>query len=415
MFKQVLKKIIFDATLIKKNFLIIFKIFLRSIFSNANFFETKQYDKLRAKAKKLKACSFHGGASKDGYLYHEYPKWFINPGIKFHREKTNIRIKKILSTTNINSKRILDIGCANGGLSFLLEREGGSVIGIDIDQQAIRIANIYKKIYSNLKTNFELSDITTFKPQKTDLIVWLSSWMWVEKKYGFQKARELFFLIPKYSSANEMIFESAADDGKAKVKGRTQKYLERMIYEYSPFDGVNNLGPFEDGWGLKTKKRDVFHLTKPNFSWKGKQSIIKRVDAFTIEKRYDASANWAVKNEIRALKKLQKYQCFPKLIKYDDHSITMSFVGKHPEKLVVETQLINIIDILIKEKIFHRDVNLNNLFQLEGNLFLIDFEWSITDGMFDGPIPKSTLGRGFYSRDDKDDMGAAKKVTASLS
>jgi SAM-dependent methyltransferase len=414
MFSQILRKINFDISLIKKNFFIKFNIFLKFIFNNSTFFETKQYDELKLSAGNLKDSSIHGGASKDGYLYHAYPKLFLNPGIKFHRGKTNVRIRKILSTTGITDKRILDIGCANGGLSFLLEREGGSVIGIDVDKQAIQIANIYKKIYSNLKTNFELSDVVTFKPQKTDLIVWLSSWMWVEKKYGFHKARELLFLIPKNSTANEMIFESAANDGKAKVEGRTQKYLKRMIYEYSPFEGINNLGPFEDGWRIKTKKRNVFHLTRPNFSWKGKQSFIERVGPFTIEKRYDPSAIWAVKNEIRALKKLQKYKCFPKLIRYDDYSITMSFVGKHPEKIVVKTQLINIIDILIKEKIFHRDINLKNLFQLEGNLFLIDFEWSIIDGVFNGPSPKSTLGRGFYSRDDKDDMSAAKKVIASL-
>lgn len=121
---------------------------------------------------------------------------------------------------------------------------------------------------------------------------------------------------------------------------------------------------------------------------------------------------WLLKNEIRALSKLNSKH-FPKLISYDDNSITMEYAGetittqkgvktnphnKWDEREFsdmpddFESQVNEILDELEKANFRHSDINYVNFLVKDGVVKLIDFETCIEVGE---PLPRnymSTMG-----------------------
>ena len=117
---------------------------------------------------------------------------------------------------------------------------------------------------------------------------------------------------------------------------------------------------------------------------------------------------WLLKNEIRALSKLNSKH-FPKLISYDDNSITMEYAGETitkykgmkknpynkwdqreftemPENF--EEQVNEILDELEKANLRHSDINYVHLLSKNGVVKLIDFELCIEPGE---PLPRNYM------------------------
>ena len=102
-----------------------------------------------------------------------------------------------------------------------------------------------------------------------------------------------------------------------------------------------------------------------------------------VKKVYTNKQFQRMSNEINALKILDKYQCFPKLLKidWDNYTIYMSYVGKSikeskkyeiPKNII--SQIMTIEAILKKENIHHNDLSLSHLMIYNGIVYLIDFE-----------------------------------------
>lgn len=381
----------------------LFDIFLNFLNIKNNRFKLREEIKLNMKQLSINLDNSIkiGGATKGNYLYHNYNLPFnLGKEIHFHRSFTNKRIKKINNIINIKKSSFLDIGSANGGISFGLLSYGACyVYGIELEKSAHSISNILKKIYKLKNINFINGDISSAKIPKVDYIIWLSNYMWIEKIYGFNKSIEILYNVIRKSNCKGMLFESAASDGGAGVEGRTQAYVEELLKIYTPFKKIINYGSFDDNWRKPWKRRNVYFCENPSYEFNSKSNYVVRVSSNKVRKKYKPNNLWGMENEIRALTKLKNYKEFPNILKIGKDWIELDLLGHNKSPVKYDFDRLNkIISILDKEGIIHRDINPRNLLTNNGDIFLIDFEWSITDGLFNGPLKIPTLlGRGFYS------------------
>ena len=233
-----------------------------------------------------------GSSLKEGWLYHDFPL----PEYNFisHRKNSIQRIRKIMKNIPVYKARILDIGCSSGGISLGLALAGAQkVIGIDYDPIAVKMGNIATEKYdiNNVKLHHEF--LEKFEIPSVDVIVWLSQWMWMVKAHNLDYGKNLLFKIPQKSGARFMVFESAADDGKAAIPGTTQKDIENFLRESTPFMKIINIGSFQDRWRNPGQERMVFICSEPELTWKGKEAVITRIDRSTIIKQFEPQRLWA--------------------------------------------------------------------------------------------------------------------------
>jgi len=105
-----------------------------------------------------------------------YNKKILRPGKKFDLEdenffkQVNIKLKNMLG--NIEGKKVLDIGCGRGNLSFYLARKGASVIGIDLSKNFIKFCKNQMNLL-NLNVDFRVmnAQIPDFEDNTFDIIV----------------------------------------------------------------------------------------------------------------------------------------------------------------------------------------------------------------------------------------------------
>lgn len=83
-----------------------------------------------------------------------------------------VELKTILNNVPLNNKRVLDIGCGTGRLSFLLSPYVDSLLGIDVDKQSIDFCNQKKAQDSSYeKCVFACADILNyFSEDKFDIV-----------------------------------------------------------------------------------------------------------------------------------------------------------------------------------------------------------------------------------------------------
>lgn len=354
-----------------------------------------------------------GSALKEGWLYHDFPL----PEYDFasHRKNSVQRLKKIRANIPIYKARVLDIGCSSGGISLGIGLLGAQkVVGIDHDPTAVALGNIAAEKYNIDNVELRNASIENFEVPQVDVIVWLSQWMWMVKAHSLEYGKDLLFEIPAKSGARFMIFESAADDGKAAIPGTTQDDIEDFLVNSTPFAQIKNIGMFEDHWRMPGQERMVFVCSDPQVAWDGKEAVIKRVDRNTVLKEYQPQRDWAKRLEAHCLRKLEPFPYFPRLIDEGEDWIKMEWSGFRVTNLRQLDQLKEIISILVDQQIAHRDICLENLLFRNGQLTLIDFGWAITDGMAPPCEPPIGLGRGFYDPDNRNDADAAARVYAFM-
>ena len=104
-------------------------------------------------------------------------------------------------------------------------------------------------------------------------------------------------------------------------------------------------------------------------------NIVKKVYTNNIQRR--------MFKEIRALKLLENYNHFPKILHIDSNTIYMTYVGISIKNIITlpidyQQQLAEIIEELKECDIFHQDITLDHIMVLNNILYLIDFEKSMT-------------------------------------
>jgi len=148
--------------------------------------------------------------------------------------------------------------------------------------------------------------------------------------------------------------------------------------------------------------------------WSGYTSIVRRIDDNIVRKTFKESYVWMVKREQEALKRLDKYKNFPKIISVTSEYIDMSYCGIQAKEFD-RKQCSEILSDLKESRIVHRDVIPRNLLSKEGTIFLIDFGWCLFDGEKESPvIPPRGLGLHYYQNRAWDDQRAMKIILSEM-
>jgi|GEM_PF-3691082 len=204
-------------------------------------------------ASKIRGNKYPGSSLINGKVYHELPFPGFE-GLPSHRHSTRARWNHISKYVSVNGKSVLDLGCSVGAFSILSSLSGASkVLGVDYDKDSIELARYTANKVGAKNIEFKCCKIdSTFLEEVDyfDVIIWLSHWMWIVKQLGMAEAKRLLHLVSKKSSL--MIFESAADDGRARIKGMTQEGIENIFKTNTCYTKVKNIG-ITPGW----KKRNI--------------------------------------------------------------------------------------------------------------------------------------------------------------
>jgi len=202
---------------------------------------------------KIRGRKYNGSSLINGKLYHDLPF----PGFESfssHRSKTKVRWEHICRYISVKGKSVLDIGCSVGAFSIFSSLAGATkVLGLDYDRESIEVAKYAVSKVGVKNIEFWCCNIDSKLIEKLDhfdVIIWLSQWMWLVKQLGMAEARWILSLASRKSDS--MIFESAADDGMARIKGTSQADIEKIFREATCYSRVTNIG-VSPGW----KKRNI--------------------------------------------------------------------------------------------------------------------------------------------------------------
>lgn len=205
---------------------------------------------------------YPGSAVKDGLAYHDIPL-DIFKDVDSHRKGTSERVDHLISLYDFTGKTGIDIGCSVGGISFgIADRTDVELItGVDYDGTAIEVANRIQQ-YTNLPCKFYNMEVPSDQfwdlLVDIDFVIWLSSYMWINKAIGEKQALEM---LSKVSDAvDTMFFESSENDGAAAQwsLGTTADEVQSQLEKHTSFTKVINTGTPVKGWN----NRSVFLCTK---------------------------------------------------------------------------------------------------------------------------------------------------------
>ena len=354
------------------------------------------------KIKSIKGRKYNGSSLRDGKLYHDLPFKSLD-SFKSHRSKTRQRIEQITSLVDVYEKYIVDIGCSVGGISLGMVENGAELVdGIDYDINSIEVAREASTslgFSGNTSFSVENIDLNLIKAiDNIDIVLWLSQWMWFVKQYGLEVGKQALFEISKNNKI--LVFESAADDAMAAIKGSTQDDIKKWLYEntcYNVIEEHDSVGGWHDR-KLFICKDSVFKIKD---KWHASMSVIDRISPNKIKKTFKQKNLWAQEREVRALKRLKDSKHFPTVLEDGNGYIIMQYAGR--ENMLTKDlmpQVKEIMSDLKKVKIKHRDIRAENLLVLNGNLSLIDFGWCVFDDEQDTPVESSPRIRASLNADE---------------
>lgn len=80
-------------------------------------------------------------------------------------------MRDFLNRKNLKGLKILDIGCSSGVITQSIARHGGTVVGIDVDKNAIKKAIADSKDIKNLSFKLASGTILPFKNNSFDVVI----------------------------------------------------------------------------------------------------------------------------------------------------------------------------------------------------------------------------------------------------
>lgn len=158
-------------------------------------------------------------------VYHELP--FPELKLRYRRKDLDERMQILLNAIELKDKIGFDIGCALGGLTFGLQKQGAEMLGIERDKPAYEVAVEIEKYYNTGAKfiNEEISTNTLTKALKKmncksfDFTIWLSSFNWVAGANSEETLKQLLFEL---SLKSEVLIADSA------IGGKGQKFLDEI-------------------------------------------------------------------------------------------------------------------------------------------------------------------------------------------
>jgi len=190
-----------------------------------------------------------GSTTKAGWLYHDVP---FHIAQTTHRKHTGMRALAIKAVYDLNGKVGLDLGSSVGGMSFWLNSFGASMIGVERDPQAVRVATALQNYYAidetmfiNSKVNVELNENYVY-----DFVVYLSTFMWVLKEEGLAGAKRSLERIGRITDT--LFFETSHGDamaGGAVIKAglNDRDKMNKLVMDCTGFTKMKELY-IDTGW-----------------------------------------------------------------------------------------------------------------------------------------------------------------------
>lgn len=341
---------------------------------------------VRAALRTVTARHRPGSSIENGKLYHDLPFAGLE-GIPSHRLATAGRITQILAEVDVRGRRVLDLGCGPGGISIGLALAGADhVLGVDYDKQALEVARAAAEhLGISSRVRFEHGNLNKALPAGDgwDVVIWLSQWMWMVKQQGRAEALDQLHDVSR--RAKVLVFETAADDGEAAIRGTNQGIIAGWLEAAIVHRKIGTIASAGNWF-----ERPVHFCRDPRATWIGSRAAIERVDRKSVTKCYAKSApDWMPKRESVALQRLDGSSHVPRLLEMiDERTLRIEWAG-WPER--VQHRMLSQGDRLLADlkdaRIRHRDIRPPNLLGINGRLKLIDFEWALFDDEADTPAP----------------------------
>lgn len=207
---------------------------------------------------------YYPGSSVGNKVYQDIS--FLGYGHPSHRKNTVERAQHMAGHVDFTGKRVLDLGCSNGGLAMALVVNHGAahVDGVDLDPQSIAVASAVSDEHQISADFHHLNLISDsfddlLVANDYDMVLWLSQFMWLWRYEGWEVAVGLLQRVS--DRVPTMLFETAQapKDGAVgeefTLDGRDG--VIRFLRDHSSYTQFEDLG-FVPGWS----KRNVILATR---------------------------------------------------------------------------------------------------------------------------------------------------------
>lgn len=207
---------------------------------------------------------YYPGSSVGNKVYQDIS--FLGHGHPSHRKNTVERAEHLATRVDLTEKRILDLGCSNGGLAMALvvNHEAAHVLGVDLDPQSITVASAVSDEHQ-IAAEFHCLNLISdsfdglLSSEDFDIVLWLSQFMWLWRYEGWDVSIDLLRRVSEHVPT--MLFETAQapKDGAVgeefTLDGRDG--VIRLLRDHSSYTQFTDLG-FVPGWS----KRNVILATR---------------------------------------------------------------------------------------------------------------------------------------------------------
>ena len=183
------------------------------------------------------------GGSFNHKLYQNYPF----PGLDHLpalRNNTQQRLDFLLKHLgDVQGKRLLDIGCANGALTLGMAKAGAETVGLDTNGVEIQLASLAAEALGLTKARFFIYNIVDGPLGKMyDITIFLSVWKWTVRSYGFRVANDALRNAADHTKL--LIFESGIADSGIDLIDFKKSQVGQLLHDHTSFKSIEMVGCF---------------------------------------------------------------------------------------------------------------------------------------------------------------------------